>query len=74
MKYIMYEDETFVIFSEKIRHKDIECTKVIKSAGFVEVKLVEEKPYFICSGYSHSLNKSCDKEEDEFIINLSFDL
>ena len=73
MKYIMYDDETFVIFSDMIRHCDIDCTKVIKSAGFVELKMIDNKPTFCCSGDSFTLKKYADPEEDDFIINLSFD-
>ena len=70
MKYIMYEDDSFVMFSDRLRHKDIEVTKVIASAGFVNIELDKGVAKVGCSGESNSLRKVCNKIHDEFIIEL----
>lgn len=70
MKYIMYEDDSFVMFSDRLRHKDIDITKVIASAGFVNIEIEKGIVKVVCSGESNSLRKVCNKEHDEFIIAL----
>ena len=77
MKYVMYEDDTFIMIPQFMNHSDISMNnKPIHSAGFLmffhEVNKFEEDIITVdCSGKSFTLNKTVDKEHDEIIINSS---
>jgi hypothetical protein len=66
IKYIMFDDNSFVIFSSIIVHSDIRTDKVPVSAGFLVALPCEGG--FVCAGESDSLGLKA-REEDTEIIN-----
>jgi hypothetical protein len=73
-KYIMYEDDAFVIFPETMTHTNISSNRicaVVHSAGFIGIELgTNGSTRVTCSGDSISLKKTIDKDHDENVIAL----
>lgn len=68
MKYVIFNDDTFVIMPSSRNHSDAKQIGIPKSAGFCSIG----KNGFICYGESVSLNLK-SKEDDSFILNMALD-
>lgn len=68
MKYVIFNDDTFVIMPSSRNHSDVRQMGIPRSAGFCSIG----KNGFSCYGESISLNLKSHKD-DSFILNMTLD-
>ena len=77
MKYIVFTDNTAVIFSNMIDHRSM-AIKPVHSAGFCIIETYRNQFDDIsvstctCYGRSETLNKSADPDHDRIVISEIF--
>lgn len=71
MKYVVYSDDTFVIFPHSIKHSDMRLMgKTVAGAGFTEMNRYTNQ--FACYGESESLKIKSRPEEDSAAITEGY--
>lgn len=79
MKYVIFEDGTFVLLPKTMKHSDAAVMGRIKSAGFCRLTTQvntygEERLRASCWGKSETLKLKSNPKEDEAIINSALNL
>lgn len=74
MKYIVYNDNTFVLIPQHANHSDVTANKSVHSAGFCQLSSArnmydEEIIEAYCYGRSTTLQIDSDPEHDMRVIN-----
>ena len=70
MKYVIFQDESFAIFSDWIEHQAVAKTNLSKpvGAGMISLYPGQEGIEVYCNGASISLDLASRKEQDAEII------
>lgn len=77
MKYIIFEDDSAILFSEGLDHKAMAKNSPVRSAGFCTIETYRNdfddiRAKVICYGESLSLHKTANEGDDKIIKTLWF--